>query len=128
MHARLSTYRYASVAADPSADPQRFVRLLAEQDGCLGVWELSDAAAGDEGEMESAYFSLCETEEQALSAGDRARAGVMALYDVEGITPTGPPQARVYRVVASAVDSRNTGQPISVRQAAGSSVSRGPTR
>ncbi len=70
MYARLSTYRYRSAAADPAADPQRFIQLLAEQTGCRGAYELAEAADSAGSNMESVYFSLWETKEQAETAGD----------------------------------------------------------
>ena len=59
--ARLSTYRYQAAPPDPRADPQRFIRLLAEQTGCRGAWELDDDADTGGSQTESVYFSLWET-------------------------------------------------------------------
>ena len=100
MHARLSTYRYSAPPAAPDADPQRYVRLLGDQPGCRGAWELTAPDPGD-GPEESVDFSLWDTREQAEAAGERARAQVLALYEAEHITPAGPPQARVFGVVAA---------------------------
>lgn len=109
MYARLSTYRYRPAAADPAADPQRFLRLLAEQTGCCGAYELSEADDSAGGDMASVYFSLWQTREQAEAAGVHARSKMMALYEAEGISPTGPPEVRIFEVSASSVAATATG-------------------
>ena len=101
MHARLSTYRSTAPPPAPDADPQRYVRLLGDQPGCRGAWELAPDPDGPEGE--SVYFSLWDTQEQAERAGDRARGPMLALFEAEQVVPTGPPEVRVLRVVARTI-------------------------
>ena len=90
---RMATYQYQAPAGGPAAASQRFVRLLGEQAGCCGAWGLAEGPDGG-GDMTSVYGSLWQTERSTprLPVTWPGR-GMMALFDSEGIAPTGAPEA-----------------------------------
>lgn len=111
MYARLTTYRFEAGEQESNGDPQAFIRLLGEQQGCRAAWELAEEGS----ETTAVYFSMWDTKEQAQAAGDNARAGMMELFASREITLTAPPvgQDSAGGRVGRGVLARLTGAPAS---------------
>ena len=78
--------------------------VLAELDGCRGVWYLvepddpSDEELLTMSEASTSFFSLWDTREQAESVRERAGERLAQFFGGRGIIMESPPETQIYRV------------------------------